>query len=77
MTTEIDELLGSLVGAAKTDCGSGIIKRIKRSFKLCRRQQRYLKIVNNQGGNINFYLIDSKKENIENLIMENKTFLKP
>ena len=77
MTTEIDELLGSLVGAAKTDCGSGIIKRIKRSFKLCRRQQRYLKIVNNQGGNINFYLIDSKKENSENLIMENKTFLKP
>ena len=77
MTTEIDELLGSLVGAAKTDCGSGIIKRIKRSFKLCRRQQRYLKIVNNQGGNINFYLIDSNKENIENLIMENKTYLKP
>ena len=77
MTTEIDELLGSLVGAAKTDCGSGIIKRIKRSFKLCRRQQRYLKIVNNQGGNINFYLIDSNKENIENLIMENKNYLKP
>lgn len=77
MTTEIDELLGSLVGAAKTDCGSGIIKRIKRSFKLCRRQQRYLKIVNNQGGNIIFYLIDSNKENIENLIMENKTYLKP
>ena len=77
MTTEIDELPGSLVGAAKTDCGSGIIKRIKRSFKLCRRQQRCLKIVNNQGGNIIFYLIDSNKENIENLIMENKTYLKP
>lgn len=77
MTTEIDELLGSLVGAAKTDCGSGIIKRFKRSFKLCRRQQRCLKIVNNQGGNIIFYLIDSNKENIENLIMENKTYLKP
>ena len=39
MTSEIDELLGSLVGAAKTDCGSGIINRIKRFFKLCRRQQ--------------------------------------
>ena len=24
----------------------------------------------NQGGSINFYLIDEKKENIENLIME-------
>lgn len=77
MKNELEELLGSLVGAAKTDCGSGIIKRIKRSFKLCRRQQRCLKIVNNQGGNINFYLIDSNKENIENLIMENKNYLKP
>ena len=71
MKTTKDELpVGSLAGAAKTDRGSGIMKRIKKHFKRICRKQRNLQIINHQGGSINFYLIDEKKENIENLIME-------
>ena len=76
MKTTKDELpIGSLSGAAKTDRGSGIKKRIKRYFKRICRKQRNLQIINQQGGSINFYVIDSNKENIENLIMENNNFL--
>lgn len=74
-TTNEDLLGGSLLGAAKTECGSGIKKRIKRYFKRICRKQRNLQIINQQGGSINFYVIDSNKENIENLIMENNNFL--
>ena len=65
-----DQLLGSLTGAVKTDCGSGILKRITKTFKRICRQQRNLQIINQQGASINLYVIDSNKENIENLIME-------
>lgn len=76
MKTTNDELLiGSLAGAAKTDCGSGIMKRLRKTFKKICRKQRNLQIINQQGGSINFYVIDSNKESIENLIMENNNFL--
>lgn len=76
MKTTKDELpIGSLAGAAKTDRGSGIMKRIKKHFKRICRKQRNLQIINLQGGSIHLYVIDSNKENIENLIMENNNFL--
>lgn len=76
MKTTKDELpVGSLVGAAKTDCGSGIMKRLRKTFKKICRKQRNLQIINQQGGSINLYVIDSNKENIENLIMENNNYL--
>jgi len=76
MKTTKDELpVGSQAGAAKTDRGSGIMKRIKKYFKRICRKQRNLQIINQQGGSIHLYVIDSNKENIENLIMENNNFL--
>ena len=48
MTTLSDELLGSLTGAVKTECGSGILKRITKTFKRICRQQRNLQIINQQ-----------------------------
>ena len=76
MKTTKDELpVGSLAGAVKTACGSGIMKRIRKHFKKICRKQRNFQIINQQGGSINFYLIDSNKESIENLIMENNNYL--
>ena len=73
--TNEELLIGSLAGAAKTDRGSGIMKRIKKHFKRICRKQRNLQIINQQGGSIILYVIDSNKENIENLIMENNNYL--
>jgi len=66
----IDELTGSKRGVAKTEGGPGIKKYLYKIFKHFSRKERNLQIINHQGGSINFYLIDEKKENIENLIME-------
>ena len=72
-----EELLGSLAGAARSDCGSGIMKRIIKTFKKIFRKNRSLQIINQQGASINLYVIDAQKENIENLIMEYNNHLNP
>ena len=69
-TSIIDELTGSKRGAAKTKCSPRIKKYLTKIFRNLARKERNLQIINHQGGSINFYLIDEKKENIENLIME-------
>ena len=66
----IDELTGSKRGAAMTKCSPRIKKYLTKIFRNLARKERNLQIINHQGGSINFYLIDEKKENIENLIME-------
>ena len=66
----IDELTGSKRGVAKTKGGPRIKKYLTKIFRHLARKERNLQIINHQGGSINFYLIDEKKENIENLIME-------
>ena len=66
----IDELIGSKRGVAKTKGGPNYKKYLTKIFRHFTRKERNLQIINHQGGSINFYLIDEKKENIENLIME-------
>lgn len=76
MKTTKDELpIGSLSGAAKTDRGSGIMKRIKKHFKRICRKQRNLQIINQQGGSIYLVMVDNTKEEISQLIMEYNNLL--
>lgn len=65
----IDELTGSKRGAAKTKGSPRIKKYLTKIFRHLARKERNLQIINH-GVSINFYLIDEKKEDIENLIME-------
>ena len=69
-TSTTDELMGSKRGVAKTKGGPNFQKYLTKIFRHFTRKERNLQIINHQGGSINFYLIDEKKENIENLIME-------
>ena len=69
-TSNIDELTGSKRGAAKTKGSPRIKKYLTKIFRHLARKERNLQIINHQGVSINFYLIDEKKESIENLIME-------
>lgn len=56
MEQTVNELLGSQVGAAKTDCGSGIVKRIRKTLmKICRRE-RNLQIVEKPERPVSFHL---------------------
>lgn len=76
MTTTNEDLLGgSLSGAAKTDGGSGIKKRIKRYFNRICRKQRNLQIINQHGGSIYLVMVDNTKEEISQLIMEYNNLL--
>ena len=68
--SNFDELIGSKRGVAKTKGGPNYKKYLTKIFRHFTRKERNLQIINHQGGSINFYLIDEKKENIENLIME-------
>ena len=70
VTINNDELIGSKRGGAKTKGGPNFQKYLTKIFRHFTRKERNLQIINHQGGSINFYLIDEKKENIENLIME-------
>ncbi|MBR3080757.1 MAG: hypothetical protein IKH01_13255 [Prevotella sp.] len=70
VTINNDELIGSKRGVAKTKGGPNYKKYLTKIFRHFTRKERNLQIINHQGGSINFYLIDEKKENIENLIME-------
>jgi uncharacterized protein YbgA (DUF1722 family) len=70
VTINNDELIGSKRGVAKTKGGPNYKKYLTNIFRHFTRKERNLQIINHQGGSINFYLIDEKKENIENLIME-------
>ena len=76
MTTTNEDLLGgSLSGAAKTDGGSGIKKRIKSYFNRICRKQRNLQIINQHGGSIYLVMVDNTKEEISQLIMEYNNLL--
>ena len=68
--SNFDELIGSKRGVAKTKGGPRIKKYLTKIFRHLARKERNLQIINHQGASINFYLIDEKRENIENLIME-------
>lgn len=70
VTINSDELTGSKRGAAKTKGSPRIKKYLTKIFRHLARKERNLQIINHQGVSINFYLIDEKKEDIENLIME-------
>lgn len=70
MEKKTEELIGSRFGAALTACGSKFLTKTKSAFRHLIRSQRHLNI-NNQGGCINFYLVDYTKEEIKHLIMDN------
>jgi len=74
--TKEEGLQGSLVGDAKRDGVLGIRKYLRKIFRKFSHQQRSLQINCQQGVTINLCVIDAKKENIENLIMECNNYLK-
>ena len=76
METTNEELLGSRLRGAKGDGALGIRKYLRKIFRKFSQQQRNLQINCQQGMTINLCVIDAKKENIENLIMEYNNILK-
>jgi hypothetical protein len=60
----------------KGDGAPGIRKYLRKIFRKFSQQQRNLQINCQQGMTINLCVIDAKKENIENLIMEYNNILK-
>ncbi len=71
-----EELLGSLVGGQREMASPEIRKYLRKIFQKFSHQQRSLQINCQQGVTINLCVIDAKKENIENLIMECNNYLK-
>ena len=77
MKKKTADLQGSSVGVALTACGSKLLTKTKRLIRYLIRSQRHLHINNNQGGCINFILVDYTKEEIKQLIMEYNNHQKP
>ena len=72
MESTNEELLRSRQRGAKGDGAPGIRKYLRKIFRKFSQQQRNCQ----QGMTINLCVIDAKKENIENLIMEYNNILK-